>query len=217
MLRKLIFSVALLTIISPGINSQEALKYQLPPAEIVKIVDAPVSLLVSVGPDKKIMLVIERSPLIAIRELSAEELRLAGLRINPATRGSSRQTFNKSFTLMGIDGSNVRAISGLPTNPSPGYPDWSPNGQKFFFTNTTENGIELWICDILSLKAAKIEDHVNMVFRNSISWLSNNRSLVYSITDPERGRKPEKNLFLKVPWSRKTLAGKVRPQHTRIF
>lgn len=193
MFRKFILSVALTAIISPGINSQEALKYQMPPAEIVKIVDAPVTPLVSVNPGKTNILIIERSPIISIAALSAEELRLAGLRINPVTSGPSRQTFNKSFTLMDIDGSNLRSVTGLPADPSLGYPDWSPNGKKFSFTNTTEDGIELWICDILSLKATKIADHLNMIFRNSINWLSDSKSLLYFTVDPGRGKRPERN------------------------
>jgi dipeptidyl aminopeptidase/acylaminoacyl peptidase len=193
MFRKIIFSIALTAIISPGIYSQEALEYQMPPTEIVKIVDAPVTPIASVSPGKTNILIIERSPIITISELSAEELRLAGLRINPATSGPSRQTFNKSFTLVNIDGSNLRSITGLPADPSLGSPDWSPDGQKFSFTNTTENGIELWICDVLSLKATKIADHLNMVFRNSISWLSDSKSLLYFTVDPNRGMKPERS------------------------
>jgi len=190
MFRKFIYSGTLIAVISIGVYSQEALKYKLPPAEIIKIVDAPVTPFVSVSPDKKNMLIIERSPIITISELSAEELRLAGLRINPATSGPSRQTFNKSYTIVNIDGTNLRSISGLPANPSLGFPDWSPDGQKFSFTNATEKGIELWIGDVLSMKATKIADNLNMVFRNSISWLSDSKSLLYFTIDPGRGKRP---------------------------
>ncbi|TFG41701.1 MAG: S9 family peptidase, partial [Bacteroidia bacterium] len=111
MIRKILLSIASAAIFSPGLNSQEPIKYQLPPEEIIRIVDAPVTPVVSVSPDKTNILVVRKPPIITISELSEVELRLAGLRINPATGGRSRQTFNKGFILMNIDGSNVRQIS----------------------------------------------------------------------------------------------------------
>ncbi|MDP4224075.1 MAG: prolyl oligopeptidase family serine peptidase [Bacteroidota bacterium] len=193
MIRKQIFSAAIAAIVFQTATSQEALKYQLPPDEIIKIVDAPVTPLVSVSPARTEMLVIERLPIITIKELSAPELRLAGLRINPATSGPSRQTFNKSFTLMNIDGTNARPVAGLPADASLGYPDWSPDGKKFSFSVTKNNGIELWICDVASAKAAKISDNLNMVFGSSVSWLSDSRRLVFTINLPGRGAVPERS------------------------
>ena len=188
------FSVTLLFItVSIASVSQEALKYQLPPDEIVRIVDAPVTPMVSVSPGKTNILLIERPPIITISELSAEELRLGGLRINPATSGPSRQTFNKGFKIMNIDGTNIREITGLPLNPDLGFPLWTADGKKFVFTNTTESDIELWVCDIPEMKASKIADHLNMVFGRSISWLPDNSTLIYSVIDPGRGNRPERS------------------------
>ena len=147
-------------------TAQEGLKYQLPPAEIVKIVDAPQIPAVSVSPDKTNIILIERPGIITIKELSAEEYRIAGLRINPATNGPSRQTFNRAFTIMNIDGTNIREISGMSQDCRLGVPLWSADGKKFAFTNTKQNSIELWICDVPSLTAKKIADGINMVFGN---------------------------------------------------
>lgn len=100
--------------------SQEPLKYQMPPDDIVKIVDAPSTPVVSVSPDGSVIVVIDRPPIITMKELSAEELRLGGIRINPATNGPGRQTLNKGFRLMNIDGTNPRIISGIPVNAALG-------------------------------------------------------------------------------------------------
>ena len=190
MIKKILFSISLTAIFVPGVKSQEALKYQIPPAEIVQIVDAPLTPSLSVSPDKKTIVLSERSPIITIKELSAEELRLGGLRINPATSCPSRQTFNNSFMIINIDGSNLRHITGLPSEPGLGFPLWSNDGKMFAFTNTTKTGIELWICDLQTLKASKIDDNLNMVFGNQVSWLSDNKSLVYSVIDQGRGKLP---------------------------
>lgn len=104
----------------------QPLKYQMPPDEIVRIVDAPVTPVVSVSPDKMNILIIQRSSIITISELSAEELRIAGLRIDPRNSGPSRETYNKGFKLMNIDGTNERALAGIPSDPELGFPQWSP-------------------------------------------------------------------------------------------
>mgnify|MGYP001182361786 CR=1 FL=1 len=207
MLKKIILFAAVCLMLNPAASSQESLKYQLPPDEIVKIVDAPATPMVSVSPDKSMMLIIERPPLITIRELSAEELRLAGLRIDPATNGPSRQTFNKGYRLMDIKGINIREISGLPSDPELGFPVWAPDGKKFAFTNTGPNSIELWVCDVTLLKAEKIADNVNMFFGNMISWLSGNKGLVYPVIDQSRDKKPERSPVPDGPVVQENLGG----------
>jgi dipeptidyl aminopeptidase/acylaminoacyl peptidase len=174
--------------------AQEALQYQLPPAEIVKIVDAPLTPSVSVSPDNTSIILIERSPLITIEELSAEELKLAGIRINPAVSGPSRQTYNRSYSIMNMDGTNVRQITGLPENPALGFPLWSPDGKKFIFLNVRDYSIELWLCDVTSLSASKVDEGINMVFGNAVTWLSDNKSFLYYVTDQGRGERPERSM-----------------------
>lgn len=194
MVRKTFSILAALIILAASLQAQDALKYQLPPSEIVKIVDAPMTPLTSVSPDKASILLIERSSIITIRELSAEELKIAGLRIDPATTGPSRLTFNKGFKIMNTDGTNIREVSGLPADPAMGMPQWSNDGKKFLFTNTKASSIELWVCDVVTLKASKIADGVNMVFGNSATWLSDNKSIIYVVSDPGRGKRPERSI-----------------------
>ena len=173
------------------VTSQEALKYQMPAEEIVKIVDAPATPLVSVSSDKTGIVIIERAPIITINELSEEELRIGGLRINPMTSGPGRLTHSKGFRTANIDGTSLSEIKGMPADPKLGAPVWSPDGRKFAFTNTRPDEIELWVCDIALKQAGKIAGNINMVFGTLVSWLPDNKSLLYCITDPGRGRKPE--------------------------
>ncbi len=193
MVRKSISILTVLILLAISLQAQDALKYQLPPSEIVKIVDAPMTPLTSVSPDKSSILLIERSSIITIKELSAEELKIAGLRIDPATSGPSRLTFNKGFRIMNTDGTNIREISGLPADPAIGNPQWSDDGKKLLFTNTNVSAIELWVCDVVTLKASKIADGVNIVFGRSATWLSDNKSIIYVVSDPVRGNRPDRS------------------------
>lgn len=198
MIRKTLILSSVLVFLLFNTGAQEALKYQLPPSEIVRIVDAAPTPAISISPDKTNILIIERPGNITISELSSEEFRLAGIRIDPAISGPSRQTYNKGFKIMNIDGANIREINGLPQSPALGFPIWSDDGKKFAFTNTKQNSIELWICDVTTLKAIKIGDGVNMVFGTSygrgsggaINWLSDSKSILYYVSDPDRGKKP---------------------------
>jgi len=192
-MKKNFLLVLFILIVTNIVTAQEDSGYQVPPDAIVKIVDAPPTPSVSISPDKMHMVIIDRPPIITIKELSQEELRIAGLRINPATNGPSRQTYNKGFNLIKADGSSAGKVTGLPANPSLGSPEWSPDGSRFAFTNTTEDGIELWICELATLKSAKIDDNINMVFGSPVSWLSDSRRLIYSITPDERGKRPERS------------------------
>jgi dipeptidyl aminopeptidase/acylaminoacyl peptidase len=201
MIRKSVLLVSALILFTLNPRAQVALKYQLPPSEIVKIVDAAPTPAISISPDKTNILIIERPGNITISELSAEEFRIAGLRIDPAISGPSRQTYNKGYKIMNIDGTNIREIAGMPGDPQLGSPNWSIDGKKFAFTNTKQNSIELWLCDVSTLKAQKIADGVNMVFGSTfgrgsggaINWLSDNKSILYYVSDPGRGRKPERS------------------------
>ena len=221
---KLFFIAVIQILVLSVATAQEALKYQLPPAEIVKIVDAPQIPLVSVSPDKTSIVLVERPGIITIKELSAEEYRIAGLRINPATSGPSRQTFNLGFKIMNIDGTNIREIGGMPQDCRLSVPSWSADGKKFAFLNTKQSSIELWVCDVETLKASKVADDINMVFGNSFNgfgsafnWLSDNKSIVYCVRPSENAVKPERSLTPEGRLFRRTLGKKGRFLPTRTF
>ena len=201
MKRKALFGLILFFMAILKLGAQGALKYQLPPDEIVKIVDAPQTPSVSVSPDNTRLILIDRPDLITIRELSQEELRIAGLRINPAFSGPSRQTYNKGFTVMNIDGTGKKEISGLPADPELGSPVWSNDGEKIAFTNRAASSYELWICDMETLNAEKIADNLNLVLvsRGAINWLPDNKSILFFIKDPGRGTRPVRDIVPEGP------------------
>jgi hypothetical protein len=171
---------------------------------------------------------------------SAQELRLGGLRINPATNGPGRPIFNKGFSLMNIDETNLRIVEGLPENPRLGYPIWSGDGKKLAFTVLTAppaqknhstppqhptplrlpppqtSGIELWICEINTWVSARIAEQNKYYFWNAISWLPDNQSLIYTIADPGRGIMPERSLVPEGPVIQENLGGEVRLLLIRI-
>ena len=65
-------------------------RYMTPPPELAQLVDAPLTPAVTASPDGTVLVLLDRPSLAPISELAEEELRIAGLRINPRTNGPSR-------------------------------------------------------------------------------------------------------------------------------
>jgi len=177
------------------IQGQESLTYQLPPEAIVEVVDARQSPSVSLSPDNSFVAILERPGLKTIENLSREELRIAGLRIDPATNGASRRSYQIGISIMKIDGTELKKVNGLPSNLKISGFAWSNDGSKFAFTNTTTNSIELWVCNVSDLKAKKITDGLNQVLvgggrfsrSGGFTWLSDNQSIIFQVLDSKRG------------------------------
>jgi len=167
--------------------------YQTPCQALVDIVDAPPTPGVSLSPDKKWMLLLERPSLPPISELAEPELRIAGLRLSPQTNGRSRTNPSNGLKLIRIDDLEERAILGLPSDPAIEYVRWSPDAKWISFTHTTEKGIELWIANIRTAKAKKlIEQEVNTTVAGGPIWISDSRSLLVALIAESRGQVPEK-------------------------
>jgi hypothetical protein len=67
--------------------TQDATTYLTPPKALADLVNAAPTPSVSINSAGTLMLIIERSDLPSIADLSQPELKLAGLRLNPATNG----------------------------------------------------------------------------------------------------------------------------------
>ena len=171
-------------------GAQDSKGYQLPPEAIVSLIDAPQTPSVQLSPDNQTMLLLYRPGLPTIADLSQPELRLAGIRFDPATNGPSRGQSINRITAMKTDGTVTGDLKGLPADARLGGVMWSPDSKRFAFTNTTENSIELWVADAATMTAQKIGDGLNGIFRRTMTWLTDG-SLIYLRTVPGRGKAPE--------------------------
>ena len=146
--RTRILLIAALSCLPFLVNAQSTDQdYRTPPLDIADIVDADPTPSVSVSPDKNWMLLMGRSGLPTIAELSQAELRIAGMRINPANNGTSRASYFNRLQLQDLSNSGTRTISGLPANPRIGSVSWSPDGEHIGFVCDRDSHIELWIAD----------------------------------------------------------------------
>ncbi|MBE0666271.1 MAG: PD40 domain-containing protein, partial [Bacteroidales bacterium] len=171
------------------VNGQDDFSYQLPPEAIVKIIDAQQTPSVNVSPDNTVMLLLDRPGLVSIAELSAPELRIAGMRLDPTTNSQSRGQSVKKISVMNIDGTNLRSFTGMPAEPEITNISWSDDSKRFTFANTTATGVDLWVADLATMSVSMIDTGLNNIFRGSGSWLPDG-SFVYLRTLRNRGKVP---------------------------
>ncbi len=183
--------------------------YQKPPQAIMDILNSPSTPTLALNPTNTYAM--QGSPVRypPIAELAMPMRRLAGIRINPLTNGLHNAYFNSSLTLRKVpEGTEVKIA--LPPNPKLSPARWSPDGKHFFFTNSTEKGIDIWVGDAATGKTHRLEGvKVNDVFGSTnaptaggagggrgggggtAQWLSDSKTLVvHSPIKANRGPEP---------------------------
>lgn len=169
----------------------ESVRYQTPPKAIADIADAAPTPGVVVDPARAWLLLMERPSMPLIAELSQEELRLAGIRMNPATNARSRRDTAVALTLVRIDDGSEHTIAGLPAPLRADDVEFSPDGRTVAFSQTTDSSMELWVVDLNSLSAKRILSGLNGVFPGEpYHWRSDGRSLVARTVPRDRGAAP---------------------------
>jgi dipeptidyl aminopeptidase/acylaminoacyl peptidase len=180
-------------------NASTELKYQVPPAVMVKLLDAPPTPTISLSPlpgaGPRRILIQQSSSLPTIADLAEPELRLAGLRFNPKVGAPSRRRYLVSLKLQdlpaaGTGATPAVAIAGLPAKPHVIFTEWSPDGQHIALVNSEAEGLSLWIVDVAKASAALVPGvRLNSVLTEPVSWL-NNHSLAALTVPTNRGSAP---------------------------
>jgi dipeptidyl aminopeptidase/acylaminoacyl peptidase len=161
------------------LEGQIEVTYQKPPKEILDLVDVSLAPLVRMDNKAENMVLMYRDAYKSIQELSEKELRLGGLRINPKTNISSRARYYKSIAVKKTSGGKEKKITGLPDNARLANFSWSPDEKKMAFTNTTMNGVELWLLDIATATVSKLtSDRLNANMGSSFTWYKDSKSLL---------------------------------------
>lgn len=169
------------------LSAQEKLTYQSPPDEILELVDAPLAPAVQIDDKGENVVLIYRDAFKSIAELSAKEMRLGGLRINPKTNIGSRTTFYNNLKVKKATDVDTRQVSGLPDNPRLSGFSWSPNQKMIACLNTTTSGVEVWVLDIEQAKVTKLTDaNVNANMGGAIRWFKDNSALLVKMLPKNR-------------------------------
>lgn len=191
-----------------------AQSYQTPPKPLADLVTVPPTPGVSVSGKGDYLLILERAANPTIAELSQPELRLAGVRLNPATNGPSRTVFLTGLKLKKLPngqgaGSTETAISGMPSPAQLGNVQWSPDETKIAFTHTTDSRIELYVADVATATAKRVGDFaLNGVLGMPVQWVSDSKSLIVKAIPANRGAAPAESRVPVGPTTQENVGGR---------
>ena len=169
--------------------AQENITYQKPSAEILQLADydRPPSIITNSGKDWLVMMY--RPTYATLQDLSQQEMKLGGLRINPVTNISSSMTYSDNLKIRKMAEKQEQVVKNLPQNAQMAYFSFSPDEKKLAFTNTTAKGVELWMVDLESGSAKKItSDNLNANVGNPYSWNRDSQSFLIKVLPANRAK-----------------------------
>jgi len=211
--RRSLFLVAAISLFLFASAATAQQGYHKPPKEVLDILNAPVTPTALASPTHDNVLLATGFRYPPLSDLAQPMLRLAGLRINPATNGPHRGQYFVALQLKRIsDGSEIKIE--LPTGAKISAPQWSSDGKHFAFTNATTAGTELWIGDADSGKVRRLKGvSIDAVEGMSFQWMPDSRTLLTQLVPSGRGPAPAAPLVPSEPNTQES-SGKAAPVRT---
>lgn len=211
-MKKIILNLLLIGLGSHAF-AQDAVSYQTPPKVMADLLLAKPTPAVSIDSKAEWILFSERNAYPSIEELAMPEYKLAGMRINPNNYSPSRQTYINNFSLKNIKTGKTSTITGLPSTLYAGNIRWNPSQTKIAFTQTGQNRIDLYVIDIVTAKATKVNKQaLNAILGAGILWVDD-QTLIYQVATKAANLAPARPLAPKGPTVQESL-GKVAPSAT---
>ncbi len=170
--------------------------YELPPQEIVDIIDAAPEPSVSVSPDAQWMLLIERDAMPDISDVSRRMLRLGGLRIDPAANSRFQTSFRKGISLKKRPGSaakgNEDSLVKIPLADGAKLlsVSWSHDSKSFAYTIVTDQGQQLWAATVEEPTQPRLLTDRLSTVTGGFSWMPDARHIVCQLVPEDRGPEP---------------------------
>ncbi len=183
MIKRLTLTVVLFSFLIP-LLAQDDVRYKMPPKEMADMLTVKPTPGVSINDEGTWILFTETSSYAPVEELAKPEVRVAGLRINPNNFSPSRQNFVNNLYLKNIAFSKVFPISGLPTPLYAGGISWSSDNKKIAFTHTSQTRVDLYVVDVATQKATRINKTPLNTVTGTYSWYDNNSVMYRGIVKP---------------------------------
>lgn len=168
--RTCLFALASLAL-SSCLAAQAVAHYQRPPEAILKVMLAPRPPRALASPQRDELLLMDVVPNPDIAELAQPMLRIAGIRIDPASNGMHAEPQVKNLRLVRIRDGATRPVALTAALEHITALEWAPDGRHFAFTNVTRHGIELWIGDTTTARAHRVPAlRLNAVTGSPFAW-----------------------------------------------
>ncbi|HYW54952.1 MAG TPA: prolyl oligopeptidase family serine peptidase [Candidatus Elarobacter sp.] len=161
----------------------DAVRYRTPPPAIEAALNAPPVPVVVLGPRRGVLTIQTPLRYPPVADLARPMLRLAGLRIDPATNGIHHAPARTSVAFERVAGGRV-VRAALPANARVTSLALSPDESRFALTNATSHGTELWLGATADGRAARVANlAVDDVFSGAVRWAPDGAHLIVRAVD----------------------------------
>lgn len=189
--------------------------YKRPPEPLLGVLRAPLNPSPAIDPTGTRALLVRQSQYPPVQRVAEPYLKLAGVRIEPRNRsrhdrsnGYGIRTCLEDFGLLDL-ASGAQTPVPLPAGACPGMPAWSPDGTRFVFDNTTDDGVELWVGDAASGSVRRIEGvQLNTILGSEVQWLGARPALLVKQVPQGLGPAPQRAAVPPGPEIKEAIAGK---------
>lgn len=172
-------------------TAQTDVKYQLPPKVIMDLADVKPVPSPYINHDGSLIVFIQNADRMSLEMLAEPELKLAGLRINPNNCNKSRQNPGIGIRIQNMKTGKDQSVKGLPEKLAIMYAQYSPRENYFSFVNCLSDKLELWIIDLKTFEAIKIENvMLSAVMNYPYEWSANEKE-IYLMERANKGKYPD--------------------------
>ena len=162
--------------------------YNLPPKNILDVMNAPASPSALVSPTQDTILLVSMQQYPSISRVATPFLRLAGVRVETKNHSKHDTPGGYGITPCASDFWLVKVATGkethvtLPAGACPELPVWSADGKRFAFSNITPDSVELWIGDAANGEVHKIPGaRLNPMLNDELQWMPDQKSLLVKL------------------------------------
>lgn len=170
--------------------------YDRPPKHVLDVLHAPSPPEPMPSPTRDTLLLVSWVDYPPIAQVAEPFLRLAGVRLEPRTRrkhdtpaGYGIAPCARSFTLVDVATSRETPVA-LPAGCADDI-QWSADGKRFAFRNTSSTAVELWLGEAATGAVRRLGDaRLNPMLGSSYQWLADQRTLLVKLVPDHAGPPP---------------------------
>lgn len=173
------------------LSAQAQDTWQDAPDPIADMLDSNWFPAVTISPNRRWLVRLDRPTLPALELIAEPRVKLAGLQLNPNTRGPAIEYAYRSLTLQDLETGAQQTID-LPADAQIRNLDWSPQGNYLAFTLTQPNGIELWVANTQTATAKRLTSpRLNNTYGSPCEWIDETAGLLCKLVPDNQAAAPE--------------------------
>lgn len=182
---------------APAASVTDVSGYDVPPKNILAVMNAPSPPVPGVSPTYEDMLLVSWQDYPSISRVATPFLRLAGARVETRNHSKHDTPGGYGITPCARELDLVHIASGaqvritLPEGACPGEPSWAADGRQFAFVNLAPEAVELWIGDAKTGKVRQVPGaRLNPMFNGEMQWMPDQKTLLVKLIPKGMGAPP---------------------------